>query len=207
MSTSEPAVEYGTQLRNQYLNLARIVLNRPEIDYNSLYRQFASNQWACERLDREVAALALRMQHTPTQTAYLMAQSPYAQYEINEKGTAPEDLLPYAKSVVSYSLAQMRFAQSSQALWDKYSIGVEARTPAQLTQAVVKNALQDGQSREAIATMLEADPEYKRIEASLGEAKAKQYVRLALSAAVRLEKKERQQGLSQQHQQRPEMEL
>jgi hypothetical protein len=207
MSTSEPAVEYGAQLRDRYLKLARIVLNRPEIDYNSLYRQFASNHWACERLDREVAALALRTQHTPTQTAYLMAQSPYAQYEINEKGTKPEDLLPYAKSVVSYSLAQMRSSQSSQVLWDRYSQGVEARTPAQLTQTVVRNALRDGRGREAIATILEADPEYKRLEASLGEAKAKQYLRLALSAAVRLEKTGRQQGLSQQRQQLPDMEL
>ena len=236
MVNSEPEgrKSYGEQLRHQYLSLARLVLKQPDLDYNSLYWMFAGNDWACQRLDREVARLALSHQSTPTEAAYLMAQSPYSQYQISEKGLKPESLLTYAKSVVAYSLAQMRLSYpqekkelvtskgteknatdkipvSTQTLWDKYSQGVKATVPAQLTQAVARKALRDGLPRETIGEILKADPEYKRIESSLGEAKAAQYAQLALSAAVRLERLRQQPGLSQQrsqHRERaPEMEL
>ncbi len=85
-----------------------------------------------------------------------------------------------------------------QALWEKYSQGVEAFVPALLTQAVARNALRDGQTKLTVSEILTADPEFKRIKSKLGVGKASQYADLALGKASRLER------LATRTQQQPE---
>jgi len=43
LTPKEPANERGVVARQQYLELARVVIGEPQIDYGTLYERFAQN--------------------------------------------------------------------------------------------------------------------------------------------------------------------
>ena len=54
LTPKEPATEVGVQARQAYLTFAQRVVG-DEVDYATLYQQFASNDWAAIKLDDAVA--------------------------------------------------------------------------------------------------------------------------------------------------------
>ncbi|MDZ4877779.1 MAG: hypothetical protein CLLPBCKN_007214 [Chroococcidiopsis cubana SAG 39.79] len=91
-----------------------------------------------------------------------------------------------------------RAAIEPQSMWDKYSQGVEAKVPSELTLATAQNAIRAGEPRQNVLQMLSVDPEQERIQNERGVTAAKQYGELAFARASRsLQAAERQQSQQQ----------
>ena len=82
----EPQTEGGCQARQQYLQFAQRIIDEPTMDYATLYKRFAPNDWAAIRLNDAVAEVALREGMAPQGVTGLLYQGPFAQCQYHQRG-------------------------------------------------------------------------------------------------------------------------
>jgi hypothetical protein len=82
----EPQTEGGRQARQQYLQFARRIIDEPTMDYSTLYKRFAPNDWAAIQLNDAVAEVALREGMAPQGVTGLLCQGPFAQCQHHQRG-------------------------------------------------------------------------------------------------------------------------
>lgn len=70
-----------------------------------------------------------------------------------------------------------------EALWEKYSQGVQSERPVQRTLIVAKTALKAGQSPEEVQQILQHDPQFTKVEQQQGNAKAQEYTKVMTRSA------------------------
>ncbi len=166
----EPETEKGQLTRSQYLAFAQAALKDSEIDYLSLYQNYAIAPDAAQSLDQSVAALALKSGVPPRQVIQLLAQGVFTQQQtrtlsLAEKQTALPGLLQYAQAIVETAQRQ-RFVEYASAVtgrnWsypDLYREHIGSDLAAiQLDQKVSAAGLKAGESVEAIAALLQHSP-------------------------------------------------
>jgi hypothetical protein len=106
-----PSVPDGSEkarLRDRYVALARQVTGDQTLTYEQLYQRASQNHSAhfAQRLDLAVAAAALKQGETDA--AYLLAQSPYVQYQKHRQGAQQSDLNAYSKATVQQAVHAVR---------------------------------------------------------------------------------------------------
>ena len=166
----EPETEKGQLTRSQYLAFAQAALKDSEIDYLSLYQNYAIAPDAAQSLDQSVAVLALKSGVPPRQAIQLLAQGVFTQQQTRtlsptEKQTALPGLLQYAQAIVETAQRQ-RFVEYASAVtgrnWsypDLYREHIGSDLAAiQLDQKVSAAGLKAGESAEAIAALLQHSP-------------------------------------------------
>ncbi|MCU0538256.1 MAG: hypothetical protein MUD14_30585, partial [Hydrococcus sp. Prado102] len=72
---------------------------------------------------------------------------------------------------------------SPQALWNKYSQGIETNSPVRRSTTIALAAMKDGHDEAAIAMMLESDPEVLRLRQD-SEIQAQKYVEAIVKGAI-----------------------
>jgi hypothetical protein len=82
----EPQKEVGRQARQQYLQFAQRIIDEPTMDYGTLYKRFAPNDWAAIQLNDAVAEEALREGMAPQGVIGLLCQGPFAQFQHHQQG-------------------------------------------------------------------------------------------------------------------------
>ena len=100
LTPKEPANERGVVARQQYLELARVVIGEPQIDYGTLYERFAQNDWAAVKLDEAVALKGLTTGHSTKLVARILHQSPYMQYQVHQNKVPLAPMSQYVRSTV-----------------------------------------------------------------------------------------------------------
>ncbi len=81
-----------------------------------------------------------------------------------------------------------------QALWEKYSQGVQSERPVARSLTVAKTALNAGQSPDEVQQILHHDPQFTKIQQQKGNAKAQEYTKVVTRSAAY----PKQQGQSNQ---------
>jgi hypothetical protein len=107
----EPANECGCEARKQFLKLARQIIGEAELDYETLYKRFAENDWASVLLNRAVATLALNQGHTVKRTEMILLQSPYIQHHFHQNQVPLLPLSVYVRSLVRELAMHKRLKQ------------------------------------------------------------------------------------------------
>jgi hypothetical protein len=87
------------ELRQRYLEHAKRVLGRPQLTYDELASQIASDRWLAQALDSQVLQSAYSANEQDAQ--YLLSQSPYIQFHAHEADSTPDRLLSYVREVVA----------------------------------------------------------------------------------------------------------
>ena len=82
----EPQTEVGRQARQQYLQFAQRIIDEPSMDYATLYRRFAPNDWAAIQLNDAVAEVALSEELAPQGVIGLLCQGPFTQFQHHQQG-------------------------------------------------------------------------------------------------------------------------
>jgi len=82
----ELQTEGGRQARQQYLQLAQHIIYEPTMDYATLYKRFAPNDWAAIQLNDAVAEEALRGGLAQQEVIGLLYQGPFAQCQYHQRG-------------------------------------------------------------------------------------------------------------------------
>jgi hypothetical protein len=82
----EPQTEGGRQARQQYLQFAQHIIYEPTMDYATLYKRFAPNDWAAIQLNDAVAEVALREGLAQQEVIGLLCQGPFAQFQHHQRG-------------------------------------------------------------------------------------------------------------------------
>ncbi len=82
----EPQTEGGRQARQQYLQFAQRIIDEPTLDYTTLYKRFAPNDWAAIQLNDAVAEVALREGMAPQGVIGLLYQGPFTQCQHHQRG-------------------------------------------------------------------------------------------------------------------------
>jgi hypothetical protein len=77
----EPQTEGGRQARQQYLQFAQRIIYEPTMEYATLYKRFAPNDWAAIQLNDAVAEVALREGLAQQEVIGLLCQGPFAQFQ------------------------------------------------------------------------------------------------------------------------------
>jgi hypothetical protein len=166
----EPETEKGQLTRSQYLTFAQKALKDSEINYLSLYQNYAIAPHSAQSLDQLVAALALKSGVPPQQVIQLLAQGVFTQQQTRllspeEKQAALPKLLQYTQAIVETAQRQ-RFVEYASAVtgrsWsypDLYREHISSDLAAiQLDQKVAAAGLKAGESAEAIAALLQHSP-------------------------------------------------
>ena len=96
----EPEKEAGKKARQAYLTLAQQVIGESSLDYTMLYQRFAQNDWAAIKLDDSVAAAALKQGFSPKETAVVLHQGPYMQYQVHQQKAPVPAMRQYIKATV-----------------------------------------------------------------------------------------------------------
>ena len=112
LTPKEPANERGVLARQQYLELARVVIGEPQIDYGTLYERFAQNDWAAVKLDEAVALKGLTTGHSPKAVVRILHQSPYMQHQVHQNKVPLAPMSQYVRSTVMKVLQQVEKAKS-----------------------------------------------------------------------------------------------
>lgn len=88
-----------------------------------------------------------------------------------------------------------------EALWEKYSEGVESERPVQRSLTVARTALKAGQPPEEVEQILQHDPQFTKVQQQQGNQKAQEYTKvMTRSAACREQQSQNnQQPQKQQH--------
>jgi len=111
-STQEPpAVEAGSdkeRYRDNYLNHAQTLLNRPTLNYSQLYNQIHGEEWVGSTLDERVMAAEINRGSSLEEAQCLIAQSPYLQWQINEDNWSKEEAIGYVEGLSSQFQAQRK---------------------------------------------------------------------------------------------------
>jgi len=173
-SPQEPETEKGRLMRQQYLALAKAVLQDVK-DYQGLYTRYRNTPSAAQTLDQAVARTALQTGKSPRQVIQLLAQGPFTQQQAlglsdAEKKEALPKLLQYAQTTVD-SLQQQRYLEYAcsvtgkiQSYPDLYRDYVSSDLSAiQLDQQVTAAALGSGESGDSVAALLRQGP-YARFQ-------------------------------------------
>ncbi|NBD33294.1 MAG: hypothetical protein GVY17_10080 [Cyanobacteria bacterium] len=103
-----PSVPEGSpqkQLRDRYTALARQVTGDQTLTYDHLYQR-ANQERMAQRLDLAVVAAALKQGETDG--AYLLAQSPYVQYQKHREGMRQSALNAYSQATVQQALSAVK---------------------------------------------------------------------------------------------------
>lgn len=87
------------ELRQRYLEHAKRVLGRPQLTYDELASNIASDRWLAQALDTAVLHSAYSANEQDAQ--YLLSQSPYIQFHAHEADSTPDRLLNYVGEVVA----------------------------------------------------------------------------------------------------------
>ena len=111
LTPKEPANERGVLARQQYLELARVVIGEPQIDYGTLYERFAQNDWAAVKLDEAVALKGVMTGHSPKLVARILHQSPYMQHQVHQNKVPLAPMSQYVRSTVMKVLQQVEKAK------------------------------------------------------------------------------------------------
>lgn len=96
--------------------------------------------------------------------------------------TSVVDAMPQEVVIKKQSQSQQSQQQSTgttnlQALWNKYSEGLDPQRPVERTKAVIRAALQDKLSEDTIASVLEHDPHTQKVKREQGADKATEYIK------------------------------
>ena len=108
----EPENERGVLARQQYLELARVVIGEPQIDYGTLYERFAQNDWAAVKLDEAVALKGLTTGHSPKAVVRILHQSPYMQHQVHQNKVPLAPMSQYVRSTVMKLWQQVKTTTS-----------------------------------------------------------------------------------------------
>lgn len=106
LTPKEPATEVGVQARQAYLTFAQRVVG-DEVDYATLYRQFASNDWAAIKLDDAVAEAVLRAGYSQKSAVGVLHQGPYVQHQVHQKGAPAAAMSQYVRSTVLMAMQRV----------------------------------------------------------------------------------------------------
>ncbi len=88
-----------------------------------------------------------------------------------------------------------------EALWEKYSEGVQSERPVQRTLTVAQTAIKAGQSPQEVEQILQHDPQVTKIHQQQGSNKAQEYTQVMTRSAAYREQ-QAQQPSHQQSQQK-----
>jgi len=102
---SVPEHSIKAHLRERYTVLARQVTGDQTLTYDRLYQR-AEEERIAQRLDLAVVAAALKQGET--NAAYLLAQSPYVQYQKHREGVRQSAINAYTKATVQQALSVVR---------------------------------------------------------------------------------------------------
>lgn len=97
--------------------------------------------------------------------------------------TSVVDVMPQEVVVKKQSQSQQPLQQqttettTSQSLWNRYSEGLDPQRPVERTKAVIRVALQDKLSEDAIASVLEHDPHTQKVKREQGADKVTEYIK------------------------------
>ncbi|MDJ0705759.1 MAG: hypothetical protein QNJ46_21035 [Leptolyngbyaceae cyanobacterium MO_188.B28] len=116
LQPKEPAKELGRQMRRQYLAQASQVIGEVDLDYLTLYRRFAENDWAANKLDDAVAVASLRVGIAPREVITMLHQGPYIQYQVHVKQSPVLVMSQYAKGTVIQVMHRLQIRQQWMAL-------------------------------------------------------------------------------------------
>lgn len=108
LNPKEPETDAGRNIRQTYLEIARMVLGESNMDYATLYQRFVSNEWAAIKLDDAVALAALKSGHSAKDAFMLLLQGPYVQHQAHEKQVVKTALGRYVKSTVREAMSQLK---------------------------------------------------------------------------------------------------
>ncbi|MEM1238642.1 MAG: hypothetical protein AAGI45_02260 [Cyanobacteria bacterium P01_H01_bin.26] len=108
----EPENERGVLARQQYLELARVVIGEPQIAYGTLYERFAQNDWAAVKLDEAVALKGLTTGHSPKAVVRILHQSPYMQHQVHQNKVPLAPMSQYVRSTVMKLWQQVKTTTS-----------------------------------------------------------------------------------------------
>lgn len=88
-----------------------------------------------------------------------------------------------------------------EALWEKYSEGVESERPVQRTLTVAGTALKAGQPPDEVQQILQHDPQFTKVQQQHGNEKAQEYTKVMTRSATCREQQSQknQQPQKQQH--------
>lgn len=98
------------QLRERYLDRACELLCWPrlQMDYPTLYGDVAGDETIGRALDRMVFQSEVKSGTPPVQAAYLLAQSPWLQWQRERGAIAPEQMRDYASNLLSEYQSQQQ---------------------------------------------------------------------------------------------------
>ena len=97
------AIESNSQrdeLRERYLDRARTILNRPNLNYDDLYREVGGDQWLAKGIDQAVLSAELSQGQSLTQASLLLAKSPFVQYMQKQGQLQNDEVQNYLISIV-----------------------------------------------------------------------------------------------------------
>ena len=114
LKPKQPSNELGKAARQQYLELAKRVTGEANLDYATLYRRFAENDWAAVKLDDAIASLSLKAGNSPKKTVGILHQSPYLQHQVHHRNVPLAPMSQYVRSTVLKTVQQQKQAQSHQ---------------------------------------------------------------------------------------------
>ena len=80
LTPKEPDSEVGLKPRRVYLQFAQRVIGESTLDYPTLYRCFAQNDWAAIKLDDAVVEAVLRAGFSLKSAVGVLHQGPYLQF-------------------------------------------------------------------------------------------------------------------------------
>jgi hypothetical protein len=108
LQPKEPAKELGRQAREQYLAQARQVIGEMDLDYFTLYRRFAENDWAALKLDDAVTKTALKAGMAPKEAVHMLHQGPYIQHQVHIRQVPILAMSQYARGTVIRAMHQIQ---------------------------------------------------------------------------------------------------
>ena len=100
LKPKEPQFDYSRKARADYLEYARAVIGDFTLDYLTLYGRFAENDWACIKLDKAVAFVALKSGRLPAEVGSLLHQGPYIQFQVHHNQVPVTPMTYYAREIV-----------------------------------------------------------------------------------------------------------
>jgi hypothetical protein len=106
LTPKEPATEVGVQARQAYLTFAQRVVG-DEVNYATIYQQFASNDWAAIKLDDAVAEAVLRAGYSKKSAVGVLHQGPYVQHQVHQKGAPAAAMSQYVRSTVLMAMQRV----------------------------------------------------------------------------------------------------
>ena len=96
LTPKEPESEVGRKARQAYLQFAQRVIGESTLDYPTLYRRFAENDWAAIKLDEAV----LRAGFSPKSAVGILHQGPYLQFQVHHNKVPLAPMSQYVRSTV-----------------------------------------------------------------------------------------------------------